>query len=202
MGRSIKLSRGQELVHQGDAAERVYMVCAGHLKLYASSVDGRVLLLRMAAPGDVVGLAPALRNTHQKLTAEALDECELKSVGRDEFLEFAEKYREAGRNVASAAAKEYETAFISAQRLALAGSAQAKLASLLIELAGLNPANNSGSGIKIPMPLTHEELGNMCGLSRETVTRQLSRFHADGILEQGDGCILLQKPASLERMFR
>ncbi|MDE1162779.1 MAG: Crp/Fnr family transcriptional regulator [Acidobacteriaceae bacterium] len=201
LGRVVRLSRGQQLLHEGDPADQVYMVCEGHLKLYASSPDGKVLLLRMAQPGDVLGLASALRNTRQKLTVEALDQCEVKSVRRNDFLRFAERYREVGQNTATAAAKEYETALVSARRLALSGSAAAKLASLLVELAELNLGAEKQKSVEIPMPLTHEELGSMCGISRETVTRTLTKFAAAGLVEQAVGRIVVKDLAGLEAEF-
>ncbi|MFC6646855.1 Crp/Fnr family transcriptional regulator [Granulicella cerasi] len=201
LGRNVVLSKGQQLMHEGDEAEQVYMVCAGHLKLYASSADGKVLLLRMAGPGDVLGLASAIRGTQQKLTVEALEPCEVKSVRKPEFLRFAEKYREAGKNIANATAKEYETALVSARRLALSGSASAKLASLLFELAQLNGHDTKANAVEIPMPLTHEELGSMCGISRETVTRTLTRFAAEGSVEQLPGRLVVRDLPALEAHF-
>jgi len=200
-GRTIRLIRGQQLLHEGDGPDVVYLVCAGHLKLYASSPEGKVLLLRMAAPGDVMGLAAALRGTRQKLTIEALDACELKSMRRADFLDFAGKYREAGANASQAMAREFDAALISARRLALSGSANAKVASLIMELAELNQPNSGIRPIEIPMPLTHEELGSMCGLSRETVTRALSKFSSEGLLQQATGRLVVLDPAGLEAHF-
>ncbi|MDE1156665.1 MAG: Crp/Fnr family transcriptional regulator [Acidobacteriaceae bacterium] len=201
MGRSIHLHKGQQLFSEGDTPDQVYMVCTGHLKLYASSAEGKVLLLRLAAPGDVLGLASALRGSRQKLSIEALDNCELKSVRRPEFLAFAARYREAAENIASAAAREYESALLSARRLALSGSASAKLASLLAELASLNATLHEQRSIEIPMPLTHEELGSMCGLSRETVTRLLTRFAKEEVVTQHPGSLLIQDLPKLHRYF-
>lgn len=199
IGRSITLQKSEQLLHEGDAPDTVHLVCAGHIKLYTTSSEGRVLLLRLASPGDIIGLSSALRGSLQKLTAEALDACALKSIPRAQFLQFTERFRDVSRNAALSTAQEYETALLSARRLALSNTAAAKLAGLLVELAHLNRSKHLAS-VEIPMPLTHEELGSMCGLSRETVTRVLARFRVDGILDQSRGHLILHKLDALEEL--
>ena len=61
--------------------------------------------------------------------------------------------------------------------------------------------NPSGSPISFRMPLTHEELGNMAGLSRETVTRTLTKFRNDGLVEQHGERMVLLNPAAMELRY-
>ena len=91
----------------------------GALKLTTSSRDGRLLLLRIAGPGDVLGLASVLKATNHEVTAEALEECEVRVIAREDFIEFMNEFREVGWNSAEAVAREYGSAVLSARRLAL-----------------------------------------------------------------------------------
>ncbi len=115
-----------------------------------------------------------------------------------------ERYRDAGRNTALTLALEYEGAMLSARRLALSGSASSKLASLLLDWGrmggGENPALKSHP-VSFRMPLTHEELGSMSGLSRETVTRTLSKFRLEGLVENRGEQMTLVNPAAMEKLY-
>ena len=81
------------------------------------------MILRLAGPGDVLGLSATLGNLPHEVTAETLEPTHLKSVRKGEFLDFLEKYAEVGQNAAKTLAKEYHDVFLDARRLALSGSA-------------------------------------------------------------------------------
>ncbi len=188
------------------------MVCQGTLKLTTSSEDGRVLLMRIAGPGDVLGLASVLKGTRYELTAEALEACEVRVIARKEFLEFMEEFREVGWNSAEEMAREYGSAVLSARRLALSESAAGKLAGLLLdwgrksaEYGALERGRASDSGVetalRFRMPLTHEELGQMAGISRETVTRVLTKMKDEKLIELEGERMIVRFPKKLERMY-
>ena len=86
-------------------------------------------------------------------------------------------------------------AFISARLLALSASAAARLAQIL-----LNWAESAACGqpeLKFTMALTHEELGSMANLSRETVTRLLGRFQKENLLTIRGAAMQILNPAAL-----
>lgn len=200
LGSHMRFAARERILHEGFAPDRVYILCQGRIKLTASSSEGRLLLVRIAGPGDVLGLAAALRNTPHKLTAETLEPTELKAILRTDFLTFMDHFRHASRNAASAVAAEYEGAILSARRLALSGSAAGKLAAVLLDWANMGSATGEAAH-QFLMPLTHEELGSMANLSRETVTRVLSQFRRERLAEQiGDQMVLLQ-PSKLEALY-
>jgi CRP/FNR family transcriptional regulator, cyclic AMP receptor protein len=200
IGRPLRFAAGVRVVREGFAANRVYVICEGVLKLTVSSPDGKLLILRIAGPGDVLGLASMLKGTAHDTTAETLEQCELKVIERDEFFAFMQNFNEVGRNSAIAVAVEYESAIFSAKRLALSGSAAAKLAVTLLEWGRMHKPKE-GAPMHFQMPLTHEELGNMAGISRETVTRLLSKFRREGLLEQTAGRMVLCQPEKMEQMY-
>lgn len=196
MGNTLRLNAHEQVLREGYAPEQVYIVCHGTIKLTTSSSDGRLLLLRIVGPGDVLGLAAALKRSRYEATAETLEPCELKAIPRTHFLLFMEEFQAAGRNSVMAMAREYDSAVLSARRLALSSSAAAKLASVLVEWGGLVLAGDHDdhtgrlpNSVQFRMPLTHEELGHMAGISRETVTRVLSAFRKENLVQM-EGNIL------------
>jgi CRP/FNR family transcriptional regulator len=89
-------------------------------------------------------------------------------------------------------ANEYQSAFRDARRLSLSTSAAAKLANVLLEFA--QHASPGKTGMRFTMSLTHEELGNLAGLSRETVTRLLGRFQREGLIRIKGSSITIGEP--------
>jgi CRP/FNR family transcriptional regulator len=200
IGSFLSLAEGERILHEGYAADRVYVMCHGRMKLTTSSSDGRLLILRIAGPGDVLGLSSVLKGTMHKVTAEALESCEVKAIARGEFLSFMERFRDVSRNTAMTMALEYEGAILSARRLALSGSASGKLANVLLDWAKMG-TRLDGKPITFRMPLTHEELGSMVALSRETVTRTLTKFRRDGLIQQEGEMMTLPRPQEMELRY-
>lgn len=199
MGHFLQLGAHEPVLREGYAPEQVYVVCRGTIKLTTSSPDGRLLLLRIVGPGDVLGLAAALKRSRYEATAETLEPTQVKAIPRTQFLLFMEEFQAVSRNSVMAMAREYDSAVLSARRLALSSSASAKLASVLVEWGGLVLAgehdDHNGrfpNSVRFHMPLTHEELGHMAGISRETVTRVLSSFRKEGLLQMDGNTLHLK----------
>jgi CRP/FNR family transcriptional regulator len=185
---------------EGYSADRVFIVCMGRLKLSASSADGRLLLLRIAGPGDILGLASLLQGTRYRVSAETLEPCEFKVISRANFLALMASFPEIGQNTAKAVSRDYDAALLSARRLALSSSAAGKLAATLLDWARSDHRELEGP-MEFFMPLTHEELGCMAGLSRETVTRLLGRFRAEGLIDLHGNSMSLLHPQQLEALY-
>jgi CRP/FNR family transcriptional regulator len=191
-GTTLHIDAHQIVKQEGFAAHRIFIVCKGRIKLTASSPEGKLLILRIAGPGDIIGSASMLRGDLYRITAETLEPCELKVLGRENFMRLMRNSPDISRNTSEAIGQEYDAALLSARRLALSTSAAAKLASVLLDLAHHPAPAITKTAIEFSMPLTHEELGCMAGLSRETVTRLLGRFRAEGLIDlHGDHMSLL-----------
>jgi len=199
IGSRIRLGPGETVLREDSMADRVYVVCRGKVKLTASSADGKLLIVRIAGPGDVLGLTSLLNNVRHKVTAETLEICDLKAIGRAEFLAFLESSRDVGRSAAVSIAWEYEGVLLTARRLATSSSAAGKLATALLDWGRMDAA--SGESMEFRMPLTHEELGSMTGLSRETVTRLLGKFRREGLVELDGERMVLRAPAKMESLY-
>src|SRR5215475_9519388 len=74
--------QGAVLFVEGQAPRGVYMICSGRVKLSATSRDGKTLILRIADPGEVLGLHATVSGKPYELTAEALQPCQLDFMRR------------------------------------------------------------------------------------------------------------------------
>jgi CRP/FNR family transcriptional regulator len=205
IGTSLRLCAHQVLINEGFTADRVFVICSGRVKLVASSPEGRLLLLRVAGPGEVLGLAALLQGAHYRITAVTLGPCSIKSIPRTEFICFMDTFADVSRGTAMAMTRDYNSALLSARRLALSNSAAGKLASALLDWARMDHLDDCPEHTNLPisfsMPLTHEELGSMAGISRETVTRLLTKFRREGLVGQTGEQMVLHHPDKLEALY-
>jgi CRP/FNR family transcriptional regulator, cyclic AMP receptor protein len=193
------------LFREGLPADRIHVLCSGRVKVTSSSSSGRLFLLRVAVPGDILGLAALEEQTTHRVTAEAVSPCATKSIPRADFIRVMKTNPDLSLIAALAIAREYRSAFLSARRLALNTSAAGKLASTLLDLARPDDASYYPTPANLPisflMQLSQEELGSMAGLSRETVSRLLTRFRREGLVDQSQDRMTLNNPSRLEAHY-
>ena len=152
--------------------------------------------MRIAGPGDVLGLSAVLNDSPYEVTAETLEPTTLKRVSRTDFLDFFRSYSEVSQKTTQLLARQYRDVFMDARRLARSGLAHARLARVLLEW----PQRSAGRRLEpgVAVSLTHEALGDMAGISRETVTRLLSQFEREKLIERRGRSVIVLDPDKLE----
>lgn len=203
IGTPIKLDGRTIVFNERSPATAVYVVCEGQLKLSTMARDGRVMILRLAEAGDMLGLSAVLNRMAHEVTAETLGPTLLKSIPSEAFIEFLHTFSEVGEKTAQVMAKEYREVFLDARRLALSGSVGGRLARLLLEWGRRSACDkpqglNTVDGLRFTMALTHEELANMTGTSRETVTRLLKKFETDQLILRKGTSLRILAPEKLD----
>jgi CRP/FNR family cyclic AMP-dependent transcriptional regulator len=183
---------------EGQRAAGIFIVCSGQIKLSSTSRDGRTMILKIAVPGDVLGLTATLNDLPYEVTAETLEPCRIRSVRRRDFLDFLAQFGQVSRQAAQVIAREYHEVFLDARRLALSGSAAGRLAQLLLDWARTSSCGKPE--LRFTMALTHEELANMAGTSRETVTRLLNQFEREELIIRHGASIVILSPTEMEHL--
>src|ERR1700719_2819635 len=152
----------------------VFVLCAGEVKLSISSSAGKTLILRVAKAGEVLGLMATIGAMPYEVTAETLHPCQVAYIRRDDFVYFLAKYPEVYQNAVEQLSSLYSGACDQLRTVGLSASAPEKLARLLLSWSG--DAKTTKTGTPIKLPLTHEEIAEFIGTTRETATRTLSEF--------------------------
>jgi CRP/FNR family cyclic AMP-dependent transcriptional regulator len=152
----------------------IYIVISGEVKLSINSSDGKRLILSIAKAGEVLGLSSALSGLPSEMTAEVLYPARIAVIERNFFLSFLGRHPEAYQTVTEELSLQYKTACEQLRTVGLSASAPEKLARLLLEWS--DDGQKSDSGTRCRFSLTHEEIGEFIGTSRETVTRTLTTF--------------------------
>ncbi len=170
------------------------------MKLTRTSREGKTLLVRIARPGDVLGLSAALANTQHEVTAQAIELSQIKLFPKGQFLYFIKHHLEGSLHAAESLNHEYNSALNDACRLALSNSIAGRVAHLLLELANSDGTAQNAQP-EIHLPLTHEEVASMLGSSRESITRVLSSFRRTGIISMKTTMVIILRKDALELLL-
>lgn len=182
------------LFSETQPADGVRVVVEGEVKLSINSTDGRRLSLRIAKPGDVLGLSSTLSGNPYEMTADTLYPAKIAHIARQDFLQFLARHPEAYASVTREVSRSYNQACEQLRLVGLSTSVPERLASLLLRW--------SESGTRCRVALTHEEIGEFIGASRETVTRTLSVFKNRRLVAQHGCTIEIPSRDALENYAR
>jgi CRP/FNR family cyclic AMP-dependent transcriptional regulator len=188
------------LYGEGEPPVGLFILCHGSAKLSISSGSGKTLITRMVQPGETLGLSSVLSGNPYKSTAETVTPSQLKFVKRDDFLRFVNEHREVQFNIARQLIEECESDANQIRALGLANSAAERLAQLLLAWCD-ETGQPSASGMRIPVTMTHEDISQMIGTSRETVTRLLKSFREKKIITMRRSSMTLHKKSELEDLI-
>ena len=153
----------------------------------------------MAGPGEMLGLSAVIAGTEYELTAETAMPCQVNFVPREPLLDLLARYGEAGLRSAQALSREFQSAYRDIHDLILARSSAGKLAKLLLSWTPPS-ANNNTKEIRVSSGLTHEEMAQMIGASRETVTRLLSDLRKKQLIRLEGSTLVIRNRMALEAM--
>jgi len=159
------------LVTEGQIPQGVYIVCSGRVKLSVETRDGKTVILKIAENRQVLGLSAIISGRPAPVTVTTIEFCQLKFVEGANFLRLLESDSELALTCATLLAREANETFDDVYELLLARSSTEKLARLLLSWVAEEPRNRD---LRVPSEFTHEEIAQMIGSSRETVTRLLS----------------------------
>jgi CRP/FNR family transcriptional regulator, cyclic AMP receptor protein len=174
----------------------VFVLCQGEVKLSISSSGGKTLILRIARPGEILGLMAVMSGGGYEVTAETLHPCQVAFIRRDDFLRFLAKHPEVYLGVVRQLSSLYQGACEQLRTVGLSASAPEKLARVLLDWSTGGKETKLGTQIKLP--LTHEEIAEFIGTTRETVTRTLSEFKTRQLVELQGSTMMISNRAALE----
>jgi CRP/FNR family cyclic AMP-dependent transcriptional regulator len=193
--------RGSVLFAEGEPARGIYILRTGRATVSISSSEGRVVILRMVCAGDVLGLNAVLRNCAYEATVKTLEPSRVNFISRAELLELVENSDNGAAAMIKLLSRELTKLTESARSLLLPQTARARLAQLLLQWGNQSQDNTSRSSV-IDKVFTHEEVAQMIGSSRETVTRLLASFSRGEIIRVTSDSILIRDSAALEEIAR
>jgi CRP/FNR family cyclic AMP-dependent transcriptional regulator len=176
----------------------IFIVVSGEVKLSINSSEGKRLILSIARAGEVLGLSSVLSALPSEMTAEVLYPSRIAIIERDQFISFMGRHPEVYQVVTQELSLQYKVACEQLRTVALSGSAPEKLARLLLDWS--ENGQKTEAGTRMRFSLTHEEIGEFIGASRETVTRTLSTFKSRRLVAFHGSILEIPSRVALEHL--
>lgn len=202
IGITMNYPRGSAIFFEGDPASGVYMLCRGRAKMSTHSADGRALILRICGPGEWLGLSSAIADQPHEVTAEVVENCQINFIRRADFMRLIREYPEAGLSALRQLSVDYQQAHTQICSLGLSSSVSDKLAKLLIawcmEKGSAAGGDPDDSPVVLKITFSHEDIAEMIGTSRETVTRLLKDFRERGLITIKGADLVVRSCRALE----
>jgi len=193
----ISVPAGSTIFNEGDGAGEMQILRKGNVKVAMTSEEGRTIILYIAGPGELLGLSSVISGTPRKVTAIAVEPCELDLIPKEEFLEFLNSHAEQFRAALDELALQHSCILSAIRRLTLAPSLLANVARFLL---GLNCPQRDYKADTVKLKLTQEEIAQHLGATRESVSRALSALRKNRVIEQSGRTLAILNRAMLEHL--
>ena len=192
-------SKGTMLFLEGQQARGVFVLCMGKAKLSTSSREGKTIITKVAEAGDVLGLNATISNAPYEVTAEMIEPGQANFIPREPLIRMMSEFPEVSQRIAEQLNRNYFAAHEEIRTLGLATSLSERLAKLLLRWS-IGTTQKNGTS-RIELNLTQEEIAEVIGTTRETVTRLFASFKKQQLV-QVQGASLLIRRFALEQMVQ
>ncbi len=172
--------KGEFVFRSGGAGAHVYFLASGKVKIYQPSPAGREVILWFCFPGEIFGLAEVARGGGRVVNAVACVPSEILVVPQDRFralLRTRPEVAMVSMQVLSSRLRMLGEMFVNL----VSDDVNTRIAKLVLRL-GARYGSSDGKEIRLTVPLTHQEIADMIGTSRQTVTTALSALKRQGVL--------------------
>lgn len=189
------------LFMEGDMPRAVHVVSGGHVKLTVSSREGRVLIIRIIDPGEILGLHNCITGAPYEMTAQTLQSSRVGFVKREDLLRILRSSPEVCLSATRRLSQTCHEAYNQVGSINFSHSASEKLARFLLSLSGENGSQNDCTDpTRVEMDLTHDEIAQAIGASRETVTRALANFRNKQLANLTRSMLVVKNRAELQKI--
>ena len=190
--------RDAMLFIEGQQARGAFVLCTGRAKLSTTSRDGKTIITKISEHGDVLGLNATISNRPYEVTAEMVEPGQANFISSDALLSFLHDFGEVALRVAQQLSRNYYSAHEEIRTLGLTNSPGQRFAKLLLGWSA--EQGDASNSLQLRMVLTHEEIAEMIGTSRETVSRLFSDFKKKQFIESRGSALLICNKSALEGM--
>jgi CRP/FNR family transcriptional regulator, cyclic AMP receptor protein len=191
--------RGVVLYAEGETPRGIYILCSGEVRLTARYENGNEVILHLATRGDILGLSNAISREPHRVRAETLSACQIGFISRLPFLQFLRAHPDAALRIAEHLSTELHKAWEQVQLVTLASSSNARLVRFLLAWAATH-GQEFAEGASLALFMTHEEIAQSIGVSRETVSRALAALREEKLITFSRGHIVLLHPEKLKSL--
>lgn len=201
-GLACSLPSRSVLFMEGETARGIHIVSKGHVKLTSNSCEGRSLILQITEPGDILGLHNCITDAPYEVTAETLQAIRVTFVNRKDLLRILHENPDACLGAAEHLGRTCHQVYSEITSWKLAYSTKVRLARFLLSVSEETngPEKVRSQASRVELDLTHEEVAEAIGVSRETVTRAFAEFRRKRLASLRHSTLVVQNRRELERI--
>lgn len=193
-----RLNTNDTAFRQGETADRFFVLLHGNLKVVQTTAEGEQVVVRYVVPGEVFGIAHAMRKPHYPATALAVHESLVLSWESSEWDQFTLKNPHFAVNALQTVGQRLQDAHARIQQLSTEEVEQ-RVARAILRLVDQS-GEQTDEGIVINFPITRQDIAEMTGTTLHTVSRLLSGWQQRGVVKSGRKRIVVCKVDDLIRM--
>lgn len=182
----------------GDLPQGIYYLKKGFAKLSSVSSEGKELTLVIYKSGDFFPVVWTFFGKSPSIySLEALTECKIARAQREIFMDFIMNNPDVFLEVTKHIITRFQVALKRMEYLTF-GTASAKVASILL-ICGRDFGREINRQIEIQIPLTHRDIANLVGVTRETISVELKKFDRRGLIDYNQKLIIIKNKEGLEK---
>jgi CRP/FNR family transcriptional regulator len=195
--------KGTIMCAEGQPAQGVYILCTGRTKVYTHAADGRTLMIGSMSPGEIVGLTAVISGKPFPATVETTEFSRVNFIRSQEFFRLMQKDPTVALKAAQQLTKNCMAAIDEIRALGLTPTVPQKIARLLLQWmdSPTSRANQDGS-LHITVSSTQQEVAEMIGSTRETVSRALAAFRRMKILKIKGATWTITDPNAFRKLVK
>lgn len=189
---------GTTIFAEGQECQGIFILWQGEVKLAMSNAEGRTLIVGVSGPGELLGLQECLTGATYGVTLETTTPSEVAFVLRQDFLNFLSEHGDARQLTNQQLISDCRAAHDLIRTIGLSQSIHERLARVFLQWA--KGSKFIDGSYRINIGFTHDEIGQLIGVRRETVSRTLSQLKKQGIAEFSGATLVIHNKATLERL--
>lgn len=191
--------KGDYIFQVGDPGKNVYLLADGRAKISQLSSTGKEMILWFCLPGEIFGLAELPRGGMREVFAQACTHAEVYVINRDNFNAFLYKNPGTAMQVIDLLSCRMRVLGYVLMNLAT-DDVTSRIIKLILRLGAPYP-HSSGTVTCLQYPMTHQEIADMVGASRQTVTGVLGNLKKKGVVSMERQRIYIENHEELERLL-
>ncbi len=197
--RMEEVKKRQPLYLPGDPSSNVYLLKKGRVKIANTAPSGKEVTFDILEPGEVFGELDVLEDTPRSTSAETIDDSLICVIPRRDFDQYLAMHPNVTIKLTKLIGLRLKKIQSRVEDLVFR-DVPARLAHLLSELSKTEGVADK-QGIRLKVKLTHQEMANLIGCSRETVSTTLGQFRDDGLIQMDGRTITILNEKGLSRLL-
>jgi CRP-like cAMP-binding protein len=189
------LTKGEFYFHQGEKALAFYIIVEGRVRLTQLTPEGHQIIIRYLGPGEGMGIIVVLSNTTYPLSAEVVSDCTALRWDYEAAVHLMELFPGLALNGLRLVAGRFQELQSRYQELATE-RVERRVARTLLRLAR-QTGRRTEEGVLIDLPLSRQDLGEMTGTTLYTVSRILSNWEQQALIQTGRERVIICNPHGL-----